>query len=345
MLPKLHPFLLRWRLFALAAPAAGVACGVRALLNHVLPNGVGLLDATSAGFAVYLSSSVFIISFMMGSLLADFKDAERQVSVVAISLEAMSDTLEFGAATKGVDATPHRAALLRLAVSIVGMLGGRLPEWTALDSLSPTALSMATALDHAGVSAPIVARLLAETHTLRSSLARIQTIADTSFVSEAYALADFVCLFSSAVLVFVGKYPSEAAGFVYIGFFVATFTYLAALLRALDNPMTYSPALVDAILFGDDDGGSRRRLQVGDRVKGGSDAPLLLRSPLGSPSSLYLGGSGGLGSATSASAVSLAALIHVLSRLRLGVHGSIDRVKVVEDAVVTRPTGAARGER
>ena len=282
------------------------------------------MDAATAGFAVFLSLSGFFLAFLLSNVLNDYKEAERLASVLAISLDALGDVVDLCGTAHELDTTPHHAALLQLGVSIIGVLGRRLPEWAALDALSPVALTLAAAADSCGAGPALVARVLAESHTMRAALARIQTIADVSLVAEGYALADAVCAATAALLVFGARYADAAAAYTTIAFFVGLFVYVCALIRAMDDPFMISQATIDGALRGHKNRTHRSAVTAHENA-----------ALLGADHSLLMSPDSGVVETPTASQVSIASLVHALDRLRLSVHGSTARANTVEDCVLT----------
>ena len=112
-----------------------------------------------------------------------------------------------------------------------------------LDSLTAISLGIGVELETARVGSPLIARTYALMQELRCSISRVQTIVRTSYIIEGYALVDFLAFFCSVLLI-IGRYPNVETAWASLLFFVCIFAYLAAFIRALDNPFSYSPKSV-----------------------------------------------------------------------------------------------------
>ncbi len=227
--------MARWRLLLSTLPWVLLLLAVTALRDDVL--GVnGLVDFSDIG--AILTGAALIIGLMLAGVISDFKESERLPAELAATLETMGDAIQ--AAHAG-----GKAGDLGELLHDYDAISRRVEDWFLNENSSEDCyraveeITFLTArLEQSGAAAGYLARLLAEQHNLRRTVARIDTIRTTSFIQPGYALLD---LFVATVLVLLvmSNFRSQTLQYLVVGLLGLIYLYLARLVRDLDNPFDY----------------------------------------------------------------------------------------------------------
>ncbi|MDD5263474.1 MAG: hypothetical protein PHU43_01390 [Candidatus Bipolaricaulis sp.] len=181
-----------------------------------------------------VAADVFLMGFLLGGVIADFKESERLPGEVATSLEVMHDEATSMARRGGdaslADEVRDLASLLkdwfykrRRTSELMSMLAGLSPRLVALESPS---------------QASSIARIKQEQHALRRAIVRIHTIRETSFISSGYLIAELTTVLLSLALVLSNTGPIFESLFL-VGVIVFLLAFLLFLIGDLDNPFGY----------------------------------------------------------------------------------------------------------
>ncbi|MCX6093606.1 MAG: hypothetical protein NTY63_02120 [Candidatus Bipolaricaulota bacterium] len=199
---------------------------------HALGWEVLSLNALLSGL---VAADVFLMGFLLGGVIADFKESEKLPGEVATSLEIMHDEATNMARRGGGDAS---------LADGVQALAGLLQDWfykkrrtselmSALADLSPRLLAL-----ESPAQAASIARIKQEQHALRRALVRIHTIRETSFISSGYLIAELTTVLLSLALVLSNTGPVFESLFL-VGVIVFLLAFLLFLIGDLDNPFGY----------------------------------------------------------------------------------------------------------
>ena len=225
----------RWRLLLSTLPWVLLLLAVTALRDEVLEIS-GLVDFSDIG--AILTGAALIIGLMLAGVISDFKESERLPAELAATLETMGDAIQ--AAHAG-----GKAGDLGELLHDYDAISRRVEDWFLNENTSEDCyraveeITFLTArLEQSGAAAGYLARLLAEQHNLRRTVARIDTIRTTTFIQPGYALLD---LFVGTVLVLLvmANFRSQTLQYLVVGLLGLIYLYLARLVRDLDNPFDY----------------------------------------------------------------------------------------------------------
>jgi hypothetical protein len=223
-------------------------------------------------FSGIVAANVFLMSFLLSGVLADYKESERLPGELACSLEAIAD--EAFALYSSKQAAPAGECLrttLDLSEAIVRWFHKK--ERTEVLMKSLYALSRRLAALEPFTQATFVARLKQEQGNLRRIITRIHTIRETSFVASGYLLANATTACVVMGLVFARIDPFYESLF-FVGVITFLLVFLGMLIRDLDNPFGHyeQTSAEDVSLKPLTDAVERIRLLTGDAVPG-TDPP------------------------------------------------------------------------
>ena len=175
---------------------------------------------------------------MLAGVISDFKESERLPAELAATLETMGDAIQ--SAHAGGKAGDLAISSTTTTPCRPGWRTGsstRTPARTATAAIEEITFLTAR-LEQSGAAPGYLARLLAEQHNLRRTVARIDTIRTTTFIQPGYALLD---LFVATVLVLLvmANFKSQSLQYLVVGLLGLIYLYLARLVRDLDNPFDY----------------------------------------------------------------------------------------------------------
>lgn len=188
-------------------------------------------------FPGLLAATVFLIGFLISGVLTDYKESEKLPGDLAVSLEAMFDEGSIVHAAKG---SHHASGLLHsvidLSASVRTWLHGKLefePLLAKVEGLNPHLAAL-----EAGTVPPFIARLKVEQTSIRRNLTRIRTIKETSFVGQAYTIAEVMAAFLIAGILFARIEPFYESLF-FSGLITFLLVYMLRLIKDLDDPFEY----------------------------------------------------------------------------------------------------------
>lgn len=201
-------------------------------------------------FTSAIGGAIFIIGFLLSSILSDYKESERIPSEIRVSLEAIHDDITcFAAADKTFDIKPVRLILANIGRSLrLGLgdndndNGNMRPTLQHIDSLSPVFGN----LEQQGMPANFVVRLRSAQDSLRRSVFRIYHIQKTQFVPSIHILVYSLVASIIFLLVFLETEGSPESALVF-GFVSYMFIYALHLIQMLEKPFRKDAATLDEI--------------------------------------------------------------------------------------------------
>jgi len=223
--------IARFRLLLSSLPLVAIVLLVRYLVQDVWDIGE---VATFGEIGSVITGVTLILGFMLGGVLADYKESERLPAVVAGALAGFAGTCTMAIAAKDQDPTWARKRVSAVADAVEGWIHGRLTDaqmWEAHADLS----RVISETERAGASGHYMGRLLTVNGELTSTLKRIEVIRNTSFVQSGYVLMVFLVLVLQASLAVV-SFPSTVMSWIAPSVLSLAYAYLLLLVRDLDNP-------------------------------------------------------------------------------------------------------------
>lgn len=238
--------LKRYRLFftviAVVAAMSALKWGVHAAAIEFL--------TLNALFTSAISSAVFIIGFLLASLLSDYKEAERLPSDLRVALEAIRDDATFFAASApdAFDLRRLNQTLADIVAKIEDGLGykrgyaGLDGAINAIDRLSP----IFAAMERGGMPANFVVRLRNEQNVLRRAIFRIYHIQKIQFVPSVHILVQTLVASIVGLLLFLKTEGSPESALMF-GFITYILIYALYLVRTLEQPFHKGHNSVDDV--------------------------------------------------------------------------------------------------
>lgn len=207
------------------------------VLNTLLTSGIG--------------GAIFIIGFLLSSILADYKEAERIPADIRMAIEAMHGDLECFAVDKtDFDLPACRRILLATLDKLRSGLGHANghknipPVLDEIDRLTP----IFGRLESMGMAANFVVRLRTHQDLLRRSMLRIYHIQRVEFVPSVHVLVQTLVL-SIVVMMLLLKTEGDPASAILFGFISYMFVYALYLIRLLEQPFAKGHGSFDDVSF------------------------------------------------------------------------------------------------
>ena len=192
----------------------------------------------NALFPSMVASAIFIIGFLLSSILSDYKEAERTPAEIRMALEAIyDDALYFTQKTPAFDLESVRPTLLAIVAALRDGLrtkGGHSDLDAAIahiDRLSPAFAEM----ERLGISQNFMVRLKGAQDVLRRCLFRIYQIQKTQFVPSVNVLFQTLVLATLFLLLFL-KTEGSVESALMLGFVSYMFVYSLYLIDTLEQP-------------------------------------------------------------------------------------------------------------
>ncbi len=206
-------------------------------LNSLLTSGIG--------------GAIFIIGFLLSSVLADYKEAERIPADIRTSIEAIDGDLEcFASMNAEFDLARCRQILLSTIDKLrIGLGHARdhkdiPPVLAEIGKLPP----IFGRLEPMGMTANFVVRLRTTQDVLRRSMLRVYQIQRVEFVPSVHVLVQTLVFSIVAMMLFL-KTEGDPASAILFGFISYMFVYALYLVRLLEQPFAKGHGSVDDVSF------------------------------------------------------------------------------------------------
>jgi hypothetical protein len=200
-------------------------------------------------FSSIVASAIFIIGFLLTSILPDYKEAERIPSDIRTSLEAIHDDVaSFAERTADIDIAALRDILSGVVFALdqgLGTVGGHTHVETAIaqvDRLVP----YVSALEQKGMSPNFIVRLRNELDILRRCLFRVHYIQKIEFVPSVEVLIQTLVCAVVFMLLCLKTDGSYGTAFLF-GFVSYLFVYSMHLIAVFQKPYRQGSRSVDKV--------------------------------------------------------------------------------------------------
>lgn len=234
MKPK-NKVLLKWNIAIKVLPVLGLIAILKTS-SHLMGYEVLQLNAL---FTSLVAGTIFLIGFLISGVLSDYKESEKLPTELVCSLIALYDDIYLLVKCKQSDTAIQYIAFHRSFVNII-------PDWFTKKEKTRSILAKISRmndyivdLEIEGVQANYIIKLKSEQSNIRKIIMRIDTIRDTTFISSAYAIVEFMGLLIALCMLVIEIQPFFAAVFftLLISFLI---TYMVFLIKDLDNPFDYN---------------------------------------------------------------------------------------------------------
>lgn len=240
-------FRKKFRLFFTVAAVVLLLGGIKAAvhffgfefleLNRLLTSGIG--------------GAIFIIGFLLSSILADYKEAERIPADIRTSIEAIDGDLEsFAVINKDFDLIASRRVLIDTIDKLRTGLGHASdhkdipPVLEEIGKLTP----IFGHLEGMGMAANFVVRLRSTQDVIRRAVLRIYQIQRVEFVPSVHVLVQTLVAAIVMMMLFL-KTEGDPASAIMFGFISYMFVYALYLVRLLEQPFAKGHGSVDDVSF------------------------------------------------------------------------------------------------
>ncbi|MBS0362430.1 MAG: hypothetical protein JSR98_13715 [Proteobacteria bacterium] len=201
----------------------------------------------NALFTSAIAAAVFIIGFLLSSVLADYKEAERMPADLRVALESVYDDSRVFAARSDFDAGPLQAILVGVVEDLHASLDRKgdpdlKPAIARVDEIT----DQISALEAAGMAPNYIVRLRAEQGVMRRCLFRIYHIQRIQFVPSVHVLVQTIVLATVTLLLFLKTEGSPESALIF-GAIAYMFTYALHLVNTLEQPFRRNHRSLDDV--------------------------------------------------------------------------------------------------
>lgn len=188
----------------------------------------------SSLFTAIISANIFIIGFLMSSILSDYKESERLPNELANSLENIFDDSFY------VYKEKNNSAGLEISKQI-HVVTEKFKFWIKKEYRTKEMMNELEKINsnlhllESSITANYIVRLKNELSNAKRIIGRIDTIRDTSFNEGAYAITEILSFLLIVGLIFVNYNPYHEAVF-FVGFVSFVLVYMNLFIRDIDNP-------------------------------------------------------------------------------------------------------------
>lgn len=195
-------------------------------------------------FTGIIAANVFLMGFLLSGVIADYKESEKLPAELGACLENMAqEVVGFRVAKPEAVIGPCLVAISQMGKDIHDWLYKKLDTEGLLDRVN--GLTTSFGMLEPWTSASYITRLKAEQSALRRTLARIEVIRETSFVTSGYMLAYIITSLLCFGLILADMDPFHES-IMFTGVIGYLLVFLLLLIRDLDNPFGYYERLSGA---------------------------------------------------------------------------------------------------
>lgn len=240
-------FRKKFRLFFVVAIVVLLLSGVKTAVHYFE---FELLELNSL-FTSGIGGAIFIIGFLLSSILADYKEAERIPADIRTSIEAIDGDLQTFADEKPEFDFGQARSIL---IATIDKLRTGLRHENGHKDIPPVLDEIAKLtpifgrLEGMGMAANFVVRLRTAQDVLRRSALRIYQIQRVEFVPSVHVLVQTLVI-SIVMLMLLLKTEGDPASAILFGFISYMFVYALYLVRLLEQPFAKGHASVDDVSF------------------------------------------------------------------------------------------------
>jgi hypothetical protein len=224
----------RLQLFFTVAVVVALLSGAKGAVHWLGLEFLTLNTLLTSGIA----GTIFILGFLMSSVLADYKEAERIPTEIRVALEAIhNDVASFAAANEKVDLRACCGALR----DIVHLFRQGLDHAHGHSNLRPVLKAVNglgaifAELEGMGIPANHIVRLRSTQDALRRSVLRVYTIQRLQFVPSAVVLVQSLVAAVVLLMLFLKTEGSPESALMF-GFICYLFVYALYLIKLLEQP-------------------------------------------------------------------------------------------------------------
>lgn len=235
----------RFALFFTVAAIVVLLTGLKAAVHWLGLEFLTLNTLLTSGIA----GAIFIIGFLLSSVLSDYKEADRIPTEIRVSLEAIhGDIASFAATNPKVDLRACRNAiertvhLIRQGLDHANGHSGLRPALEAVDEFT----KIFAELEPLGYPANYIVRLRTAQDSLRRSILRIYHIQKIQFVPSVHVLVQTLVVSIILMLLFL-KTEGSPESAVMFGFICYLFIYALYLINVLEQPFLKGHATFDDV--------------------------------------------------------------------------------------------------
>ena len=221
----------RFRLLVGSLPVVVLVLIVRFVIQNVLDIGE---VATFGEIGSVITGVTLILGFMLGGVLADYKESEKIPAVVAGGLAAFAGTSAMALDAKDLNYPQAKDRIATVGNAIQSWLYSQSSDeqmWAAHADLA----KLIADLEREGIAAHYISRLLVLNGDITNNVNRIAVIRNTSFVQSGYVLMWFLVSILQLSLAVV-SFPSTIMSWIAPSVLSLAYAYLMLLVRDLDNP-------------------------------------------------------------------------------------------------------------
>lgn len=237
----------KFRLFFAVGFVVLLLSGVKVLVHYF---GLEFLDLNRL-LTSGIGGAIFIIGFLLSSILQDYKEAEKIPADLRNSIEAIDGDLAcFAQTNDAFDLSTARGILL----SVIDKLREGLRHENKHKDVPPALDELAKLtpifgrLEGMGMAANFVVRLRTTQDVIRRTLLRIYTIQRVEFVPSVHVLVQTL-VGSIVLLLLLLKTEGDPASALLFGFMTYMFVYVLYLVRLLEQPFAKGHGSVDDVSF------------------------------------------------------------------------------------------------
>jgi hypothetical protein len=237
----------KFRLFFTVGVIVLLLGGIKAIVHYLEFEFLDLNGLVTSG----IGGAIFIIGFLLSSILKDYKEAEQIPTALRTAIEAIDGDLEcFARTNERFNLGEARLILL----SVIGKLREGLGRAYDHKNISPVLDELAKltpilgSLEGMGMAANFVVRLRTNQDAIRRALLRIYTIQRVEFVPSVHVLVQTLVV-SIILLLLLLKTEGDPAAALLFGFITYMFVYVLYLIRLLEQPFAKGHGSVDDVSF------------------------------------------------------------------------------------------------
>ena len=230
----MNEFMKKWGLIGKALLITAVLVAIRLIIDISNYDIIALTNLITA----FIGAAIFTVAIIFTGTLTDYKESERIPNEIAVSLLAVYQDCKLFRPLDNPVSLHIRDHVRDLAHIIVGNFRTNTSDnQTVREAIAQINEDLSTLVDQ---NAPpqYVIKIRNELGNIDRLTSRVKTIAETSFIPAAYAIAEISVAGVILILFFV-KIDPYYEGMIIFAIIIALLVSIILLIKDMDNPFEY----------------------------------------------------------------------------------------------------------
>ncbi len=230
----MNEFMKKWGLIGKALAITAVLVVIRLIIDFSNYDFLALTNLITA----FIGAAIFTVAIIFSGTLTDYKESEKIPNDISVSLLTLYQDCRLFASIDGDVSRTMQEDVRSLARTVIGNFRTNTYGNEAVRAAIAHINGHLYTLAAKNAPAPFIVKVRTELANLDKLTSRVRTIAETSFIPAAYAIAE-ISVAGVVFLLFIVKIDPFYEGMVIFTVIIALLISIILLIRDMDNPFEY----------------------------------------------------------------------------------------------------------